>query len=116
MSEAIDEFNKTDAALPDWVVTIAGMGNAFGEWGHRTDAEQILVSLDEMTRSKYVTPYGIALVYAGLGDKNQAFYWLDRAYSQKSSVLTFIKIAKPMDPFRSDSRYIDLLKRMGLPQ
>jgi len=85
-SEAIDEFNKTDAALPGWVVTIAGMGNAYGEWGHREEAEQILVRLNEMTRAKYVTPYGIALVYAGLGDKNQAFVWLSKAVQGTQSL------------------------------
>ena len=115
-SEAIDEFNKTDAALPGWVVTIAGMGNAFGEWGHRADAEQILVSLDEMTRSKYVTPYGIALVYAGLGDKNQAFVWLNKALQGRSHWLVWLNRDPRWERIRSDPRFADLAKRVGLPE
>jgi TolB-like protein len=114
-SEAIDEFNKTDAALPGWVVTIAGMGNAYGEWGHRADAEQILASLDEMTRSKYVTPYGIALVYAGLGDKNQAFIWLNKALEGRSHWLVWLNRDPRWEGLRSDPRFAALAKRVGLP-
>lgn len=61
-------------------------------------------------------PADIAYAYATLGDKDEAFSWLEKAYSEKAEDLQFIKQAKPMDPFRSDPRYIDLLKRMGLPQ
>ena len=65
---------------------------------------------------RYVDPAWIAYQCAALGDKDQAFYWLERAYSEKAGRLQYIKVVKPMDPFRSEPRYIDLLKRMGLPQ
>jgi tetratricopeptide (TPR) repeat protein len=84
--------------------------------GFRSAIGRTIELRKQLGQRRYVDPAEIAYAYAALGDKNQAFYWLERAYSQKSSVLTFIKIAKPMDRFRSDSRYIDLLKRMGLPQ
>jgi len=115
-SEAIDEFNKTDAALPGWVVTIAGMGNAYGEWGHRAEAEQVLTRLDELARAKYVTPYGIALVYAGLGDKNRAFVWLNKAVAGRSHWLVWLNRDPRWDRLRSDPRFADLTKRVGLPQ
>ena len=79
-AEAIDEFNKTDAALPEWPVTIAGIGNAYGEWGKRMEAKEVLTHLSELSNHKYVTPYGVALVYAGLDDKDQAFAWLYKAF------------------------------------
>ena len=113
-SEAIDEFNRTDAALPGWVVTIAGVGNAYGEWGHRAEAEQILVRLNEMNRAKYVTPYGIALVYAGLGDKNQAFVWLSIAVQGRSHWLVWLNRDPRWDRLRADPRFADLKKRVGL--
>jgi hypothetical protein len=69
----------------------------------------------QLAHRRYVDPADIAYAYATLGDKNQAFYWLERAYSEKSSGLQFIKVAKSMDPFRSDPRYIDLLKRRACP-
>lgn len=114
-SEAIDEFNKTDAALPGWVVTIAGTGHAYGEWGHQTEAKQVLVRLNQMAREKYVTPYGIALVYAGLGDKDQAFAWLNKAVAGRSHWLVWLNRDPRFDRLRSDPRFDDLKKRVGLP-
>jgi TolB-like protein/DNA-binding winged helix-turn-helix (wHTH) protein/Tfp pilus assembly protein PilF len=113
--EAIDEFNKTDAALPGWVVTIAGMGHAYGEWGHQAEAKQVLVRLNEMAREKYVTPYGVALVYAGLGDKDQAFAWLNKAVAGRSHWLVWLNRDPRWDRIRSDPRFDDLQKRIGLP-
>lgn len=115
-AEAIDEFNKTDAALPGWVVTIAGMGNAYGEWGHRAEAEQMLTRLSELANAKYVTPYGVALVYAGLGDKNQAFAWLNKAVAGRSHWLVWLNRDPRWDRLRSDPRFADLKKRVGLPE
>jgi TolB-like protein/DNA-binding winged helix-turn-helix (wHTH) protein/Tfp pilus assembly protein PilF len=114
-SEAIDEFNKTDAALPGWIVTIAGMGHAYGEWGHQAEAKQVLVRLNEMAREKYVTPYGVALVYAGLGDKDQAFAWLNKAVAGRSHWLVWLNRDPRWDRIRSDPRFDDLQKRVGLP-
>lgn len=114
--EAIDEFNKTDDALPGWVVTIAGMGHAYGEWGHQSDARQVLVRLSQMAREKYVTPYGVALVYAGLGDKDQAFAWLNKAVVGRSHWLVWLNRDPRFDRLRSDPRFDDLKKRVGLPQ
>jgi TolB-like protein/DNA-binding winged helix-turn-helix (wHTH) protein/Flp pilus assembly protein TadD len=114
-SAAIDEFNKTDAALPGWVVTIAGMGHAYGEWGHQAEAKQVLVRLNQMAREKYVTPYGVALVYAGLGDKDQAFAWLNKAVSGRSHWLVWLNRDPRFDRLRSDPRFDDLKKRVGLP-
>src|SRR5713226_659592 len=70
----------------------------------------------KLAQRRYVDPSDIAYAYALLGDKEQCFYWLEKAYSEKAGGLQLIKVVKPMDPFRSDPRYIDLLKRMGLPQ
>ena len=114
-SEAIDEFNKTDDALPGWVVTRAGIGNAYGEWGHQAEAKQILARLDQMSHSKYVTPYGVALVYAGMNDKNQAFAWLNKAYDGRNHWLVWLNRDPRWDRLRADPRFADLKKRVGLP-
>jgi TolB-like protein/DNA-binding winged helix-turn-helix (wHTH) protein/Tfp pilus assembly protein PilF len=114
-SEAIDEFNETDAALPGWVVTIAGMGHAYGEWGHPAEAKEVLMRLNKMAREKYVTPYGVALVYAGLGDKDQAFAWLNKAVAGRSHWLVWLNLDPRWDQIRSDPRFADLAKRVGLP-
>jgi eukaryotic-like serine/threonine-protein kinase len=70
----------------------------------------------ELAQRRFMDPGFIAYDYAALGDKDQTFYWLEKAYSVKAGSLGYIKVAKVMDPFRSDPRYRDLLKRMGLPQ
>lgn len=115
-SEAIDEFNKTDAALPGWIVTIAGTGNAYGEWGRQADAKQVLVRLNQMAREKYVTPYGVALVHAGLGDKDQAFAWLNKAVAGRSHWLVWLNRDPRWDRLRADPRFDELKKRVGLPE
>jgi len=71
--------------------------------------------LKRLAQRRYVDPAVIAYESARLGDKEQVFFWLEKAYSEKSGALQFIKMAKSLDPFRSDPRYIDLIKRMGLP-
>jgi eukaryotic-like serine/threonine-protein kinase len=70
----------------------------------------------ELSHRRYVDPCYLAFDYAILGEKDQVFYWLEKAYADKSSLLLAIKVSHVLDPFHSDPRYIDLLKRMGLPQ
>lgn len=64
----------------------------------------------------YVDPAFVGYEYALLGDKDQAFSWLEKAYDGKSGTLGYIKVVKAMDPYRSDPRYVDPVKRIGLPQ
>jgi hypothetical protein len=61
-------------------------------------------------------PETIATVYAGLGDRDKAFEWLEKAYQERSPRLTWLKVEPMLDSIRSDPRYADLLRRMGLPQ
>jgi len=89
--------------------------NAYGEWGKKTDAENVLVRLGQMSHEKYVTPYGVALVYAGLENKDQAFSWLDKAYRGRSHWLVWLDRDPRWNRLRSDPRFADLKKRVGLP-
>ena len=70
----------------------------------------------QLATRRYEDPAGIGYLYATLGDKDQAFAWLEKAYPDKSVALWNIKNDHHMDALRSDPRYIDLLKHMGLPQ
>jgi serine/threonine protein kinase/TolB-like protein/Tfp pilus assembly protein PilF len=88
----------------------------YAKSGYRATLSRIIELRKQLTQRRYVDPTDIAYTYATLGDKDQAFYWLEKAYSKKAGGLQFIKVSKQMDPLRSDPRYIDLLKRMGLPQ
>ncbi len=66
--------------------------------------------------TSYVPPYNIAIVYAGLGDKDQAFGWLDRAFEERTGYLSRLTTDPHLDDLRSDSRFGDLLRRVGLSQ
>jgi serine/threonine protein kinase/Tfp pilus assembly protein PilF len=89
---------------------------AYAKGGFRGATRHEIELRKQLAHRRYVDPGWIAYAYASIGDKDQAFYWLEKAYSEKAESLQSVKAVKPMDPFRSDPRYIDLLKRMGLPQ
>jgi hypothetical protein len=92
------------------------LGHAYAVSGKKAEALKIIDGLKELSKSVYVAPYTIAIVYAGLGDKDQAFAWLDRAYDDRSGYLTWLTTDPQLDGLRSDPRFADLLRRVGLPQ
>ena len=61
-----------------------------------------------------MTPYGVATVYAALGDKTRAFEWLEKAYAERSEDIVFLKIDPRLKSLRPDPRFADLLRRVGL--
>jgi serine/threonine protein kinase/TolB-like protein/Tfp pilus assembly protein PilF len=71
---------------------------------------------ERLAKRRYVDPGSIALDYAVIGDKEQAFAWLEKAYAEKAGSLLYLKTAHPWDALHSDPRFGNLLKRMGLPQ
>ncbi len=72
--------------------------------------------LKNESQREYVSPYDIARQYALMGDRDHTFEWLEKAYAERSGPMESIKLEDSFEPFHSDPRYIDLLKRMGLPQ
>src|SRR6516165_7199372 len=83
--------------------------------GTSVQAKQVLIRLNQMAREKYVTPYGVALVYTGLGDQDQAFAWLNKAIAGRSHWLVWLNRDPRFDRLHSDPRFDDLKKRVGLP-
>jgi len=93
----------------------AELGNAYAVAGKKTEALAILHELLQMSARRYVSPYSIALVYVGLGDRDQAFQWLDKAYDEHSVRLINIAVHPRLTGLRSDPRFAALVKRIGLP-
>jgi eukaryotic-like serine/threonine-protein kinase len=96
-------------------VKLADLGYGYGVTGKRTEAIAILKELEEKYAKKEANIQNIVAVYAGLGEKDKAFEWLERAFQTKGD-LTYLKWAIPFESLRDDPRYKDLLKRMGLPE
>ena len=110
--EAIAEFGQAGTALKDWPVIIAAAGHTYGRWGHRADATAALHRMNELTKEEYVTPYGMALIFAGLNDKELTIHWLQKAYQDRSHWLVWLNLDPRFDNVRSDPRFADLLRRM----
>ena len=114
--EAITEFNQARDLTEDLPPAWEDLGYAYARSGQRDEATRILNQLQERAkRGEYVLPLGIAWIYIGLGDKDQAFVWLDKSFEERSDGLRQIKTNPIYDPLRSDARFTDLLKRMRLP-
>ena len=82
--------------------------------GRSTEAHRALQDLLKRSRTSHVIPYGLATVYAALGDKDQAFAQLEQAWAQRSFFLDFLKVDPELDSLRSDPRFQSLLSRMKL--
>ena len=81
--------------------------------GERTKASSILDELRTLSDKKYVSPLDFAVVYTGLGDRNSAFYWLEKACQERT--MRIQELPQPIfDSLRSDPRYHDLMRRIGL--
>ena len=113
--ESMAEYQATDSALPNWVVTLAGIGNLQGLQKKDADARLTLAKLDAMSKSKYVTPYGVALVYIGMGKKDEAFRWLEKAFDDRANWLVWLRFDPRWDSLRSDPRYAEMIRRLRFP-
>jgi len=91
------------------------LGYAYGVSEDRERAQAVLKELNQLARHRRVTPFWLAMIYMALGDRNQAFQLLDRCYEERSPWLVWLKTDPALDPLRSDPRYGNLLRRMGLP-
>jgi len=90
------------------------IGNAYARAGQIEEANQMIARLKAHVKERGTGTYEIALVYAGLGNKDEAFVWLEKAYQVRDKGLTFLKIDPCVDPLRSDPRFQNLLRRVGL--
>ena len=91
------------------------LGLAYGLGGHEAEARKVLNELLKLSETRYVSPAALVNVYIGLGDKDQAFVWLEKAYQERSNYLAFLKVFPLVDPLRADPRFNDLIRRVGLP-
>ncbi len=115
------DFGKSIACLKKGLAMNDGplfrglLGHVYGRSGEREKAFGILDELTAMSRQRLVSPGDFAVVYAGLGDADSMFRWLEKAYQTRA--IRVLELHSPyFDSFRSDPRYADLSRRLGLPQ
>jgi serine/threonine-protein kinase len=100
----------------EWSFSMSGLGHVYGVSGKKAEALAVLDQLKQTSRQEYVPADSIALVYAGLGEKDQAFTWLEKAYDEHAFKMAWLKVDPQWDSLRSDPRFADLVRRVGLSQ
>jgi tetratricopeptide (TPR) repeat protein len=118
-----ERYGEADAALErigplrTWTPAMAALGFAYAKGGRAGDAQRILDEFTALTRGgRYASSYAIAVVYAGLGDKERTFAALDSAVRERSHWLVWLKRDPRLSAIRSDPRFPELVKAVGLPR
>jgi DNA-binding winged helix-turn-helix (wHTH) protein/TolB-like protein/tetratricopeptide (TPR) repeat protein len=95
---------------------IAFLAYAFAKSGNQAEARSLLVELLKLAEKRYITPYNIALSYHGLGERDETLKWLKRGVEQRDLRMTFLKAEPKWDDLRSDARFQEIMRLVGLPQ
>ena len=112
--EAIAEYQKA-RALDDDPRALAMLGHAYAISSKRDEALKALDQLKELAKRRYVSPINFVFIYIGLGEKDEAFQWLETCYQERDPQMTRLKVNPLFDPLRSDPRFTELMRRVGLP-
>ena len=115
---AMEEWKKSAAISndPEEIAIAADSAKVYAKSGIKAAVAREIEMRKELGKRRYQDPAEIGYLYASIGDKEQAFAWLDKARAEKSSGVEPVKIVRAMDQWHNDPRYIDLLKQLGLPQ
>ena len=113
-SQAVSEYQKAVDLSQNNPIALASLGSAYGHLGDRNGARKVIARLREASKHHYVSAFDMATVFASIGDPDSAFHWLEKGYAQRESQMAFLSITRRLDPLRSDPRFAQLLRRMGL--
>jgi DNA-binding winged helix-turn-helix (wHTH) protein/TolB-like protein/tetratricopeptide (TPR) repeat protein len=125
LARALLELRRFDAALAatavaeskvrDWSVLVTARGFTYAMAGKTSEAQAVLREMDALARQRFVTSYGIALVHAGLGHKDEAFSWLDKAFEERSHWLVWLRLDPRWKNLRDDPRFAALIEKIKYP-
>ena len=115
LPEAIASFEQAVELSKGVPPAMSGLAYAYASAGRKREAEEILAKLTKRSAERYIPAYDFAVVYAGLGDKEKVFEWLEKAYLERSSWLVHVKWDERFERYRSDPRFTHLLRRIGVP-
>jgi hypothetical protein len=113
--EAVGERQRvlTLSGNPDLA---AAIGEDYRKSGYAGVLQSSLEGLKEVSKQRYVSPYNIAQIHARLHEREQTASWLERAFNERDSQLTYLKVEPAFDEIRSDPRFQQWLQRLGMPQ
>jgi len=116
MAQAIAASQEALQLDPEHSEIWSALGHAYAVSGKKTEAQKVLDHLTELAARSYVAPYNVAVIYAGLGEKDQTFAWLERAYKDRGYYLpVYLTTDARLDYLHADPRFIGLRRRIGLP-
>jgi TolB-like protein len=122
-SWALEQEGELDAAIASAEkavaisknpIYLASLGHAHAKAGHEQEARRILSELDQLALTQHVSAYHVAVIHAALGDMDNAFLWLERAYAERAPWIGYMRVDPRLDPLRSDARFASLLKQARL--
>ena len=109
---AIAEYQKA-RALNDDPAVLGYLGRVYGFSGNKTETQKILEELKKLSKERYVSDYSFALVYIGLGDKEEALRWLEQSYQDRAgSDVGWIRVDPLLDPLRNEPRFEALAEKI----
>ena len=112
--QALQAYQSILAFAPHDPALLALLGHLDAVSGQPAAARGIISQLQQISSGKYVPSLYVAMIYTGLGDQDQAFTWLDKAYAERCEYLVYLPTEPMADPLRTDPRFPALLKRLGL--
>jgi tetratricopeptide (TPR) repeat protein len=116
MAQAIAAFEEALKLDPEHSEIWSALGHAYAMSGKKTEARKVLDHLTELAVRSYVAPYNVAVIYAGLGERDQTFAWLERAYNDRGYYLpVYLTTDARLDYLHADPRFTSLGRRIGLP-
>ena len=113
-AKAINEFEQAVELEGGHSLPMSALGYTFAVAGMPDEARRIIAELETLSKDIYVSPFHVAIIYAGLNEPDPMFEWLERAYQVRARSLAWLHVTKEMKPFHDDRRFQDLLKRIGI--
>lgn len=115
-AKAAAELREAKDLVKENMAIEADIGCVYALSGKRDEAQKVIDELKGLSNRVYISPYHTALIYTAQGDKEPAFEWLESAYKERSDLLVYLRVDPRLGSLHPDQRFIDLTRRVGLPQ
>jgi len=115
-TKAIAQFKAAQKSSGELPLVDAVLGLAYAVSGRKEQTQQLIDTFKAASRKRYVPPTYFAILYAGFGDKDQTLAWLEKGFQERADLLTWLNVEPMMDDVRSDPRFQNLIRRIGLVQ